>query len=661
MYCAYDKESSRHNLKKLLNIPRVVLFGALFVFLFTALYNIYVYERVPHVHDEIVYLFQARIFLAGHVFAASPCAPASFDFPHMINNGKWYSIYPPGFPFLLMIGLLLKAPYLINPFFGALSILIFYLLGKDLYDRRTGILAAVLGSLSPWLLLMSSTMMSHTTSMFFNALFLLLILKSIKRPTFLNGLLAGTAFGAAFLIRPINAAVFASAFLAYLLYHSIRDLPRRVKNVAGLAVTGMFFVGILLAYNQLTNGDPFKMGYVAHYGKSYSVIFGRPATQSFDYTPLFGTLQITRNLAAINSYLFGWPLSSLWLMLPLLWIVKKDQNERKKFLLLTAGFLSMLVVYFFFWGSFVFLGARMFFDAMPLLLLMSARGLVMAAPFIKSVFPKPSAFPWNKAIYATLIAFFMFAFFIRFPRWVKPTDSDWYYLRYDGYMAGSSAHIRNAIESLDIHNSVILMKFMYAPLPGFPTGWWGSGFMSDTPRLDGDIIYANDRGPLNKYLFRCYPERRFFFYTGTIERGLLLPMSLDDGEVVLGTPLSPKAHPKRRALLLPEPKALFKLYSREFTTFMESLYKENDIAGIDVVRLKGLGATYQKAEQYQKAAFCYEAALQLEKEPQTRFDLLNSLSYCYQRSGQVQEAKILGTRLADPEDYLYKIIPERGF
>ena len=661
MNIANKRHSLQQSVHKVSNIPRVVFIGTLFVFLFASLYNIYIFKRVPHIHDEMVYLFQARIFLTGHAYANSPCAPASFDFPHMINNGKWYSIYPPGFPFLLMIGLLLKAPFLVNPIFGALSILVFFLLGKELYDRRTGALAAVLGSLSPWLLLMSSTMMSHTTSMFFNSVFLLFILKSIKTPKLLYGLLAGSALGIAFLIRPYNAAVFSLAFLVYYLFTSVRDVPNRAKNIAGLIISGALFVGILLAYNQTTNGNPFKMGYIAHYGKSYSVIFGRPATQSYDYTPLVGTLQIGKNLVAINSYLFGWPLSSLWLIIPLLWAMKKRPDERKRALLLSSGFLVMIVGFYFFWGSFIFLGARMFFDSLPILLLLSARGLRETLPLLRSLFNKFPRMPWKGVVTSTLALFTIYAFVIRFPRWIRPSNSDWYYLRYDNDMAGASAHIRNTVASMGVHNAIIIMKFLYAPLPGFPTGWWGSGFMFNTPHLDGDIIFANDQGPLNKKLYLCYPNRKFYYYLGTLEKGLLFPMSIENGSPVIASPIVPESKSKKMSELLKKPTGLFKLYSEGFADFLNWLYQEYSLLEIDVSRLQELGLSYQTAHEYIKASYCFEAALQLEKEPQTRFDLLNNLSLCYLRSGQLHEAKELGKRLADPEDYLYSMMPERGF
>jgi len=661
VYIACNKHSLQQSVHKVSNIPRVVFVGAIFVFLFTSLYNIYVFEHVPHIHDEIVYLFQAKIFRTGHLYTTSPCAPASFNFPHMINTGKWYSIYPPGFPFLLLLGLLLNAPFLVNPSFGTMSIVLFYFLGKEIYDRKTGIASAILASLSPWLLLMSSTMMSHTTSMFFNSLFFLFVLKSIRKPSALYGALAGSALGMAFLIRPYNAVVFSLVFIGYYLYYVLRDFRRYRRNIFAFIMSGLVFVGILLAYNQKTNGNPLTMGYIAHYGKSYSVIFGRPATQSYDYTPLFGTFQIRKNLAAINSYLFGWPFSSLWLLVPLFWAMKRSPADRRKALLMISGFFMMVIGFYFFWGSFVFLGARMFFDTMPILILLSARGLVEAVPLLRSMFHKLPKAPWKIILPSTLAVFSIYAFVVRFPDWIRPPNSDWYYLRYDNDMAGASAHIKNAVASMDIHNAIIIMKFLYAPLPGFPTGWWGSGFMFNTPRLDGDIIFANDQGPLNEELYRCYPNRRFFMYIGTLERGLLIPISMNSGRPVLAAPLIPESRSKKSSLLLHEPTGIFKLYSREFAAFLEALYKENDIAGVNVIRLQEIGLSYQKAHEYTKAAFCFEAALQLEKEPQMRFNLLNSLNYCYIKSGQLREAKILGKRLANAEDLLYSMIPERGF
>ncbi len=134
-------------MKKKLNIPWAVVVSALFVFIFTNLFSFFIFEHIPHINDEVGYLFQAKIFKTGQLYASSPCAKDFFNFTHIINNGKWYSQYPPGYPFLLLLGLVIQAPWLINPFLAAFSIILFYFLGKEIYDSQVGLLAAIFGSI----------------------------------------------------------------------------------------------------------------------------------------------------------------------------------------------------------------------------------------------------------------------------------------------------------------------------------------------------------------------------------------------------------------------------------------------------------------------------------------------------------------------------------
>ncbi|MDP2914662.1 MAG: glycosyltransferase family 39 protein [Candidatus Aminicenantes bacterium] len=647
-----------------MSVPWPVYLGAAFVLLFCGLYAYFGFDGVPHIHDEMCYLFQAQTLQMGRLYVPSPCAPASFDFPHMINNGRYYSMYTPGFPLLLLIGLPFKVPWLVNPLFAALSIFLLYFLGAEIYDRTIGLLAAVLSSVSIWLLLMSATMMSHTTSMFFNGLFLLFFFKSVRRPTVWNGALAGASWGMALLIRPGNTPLFSLPFLFVLGILLLRDFKRRFKNAASLAAAAVVFIGLLLAYNQLTNGNPFTMGYIVHHGKEYGVIFGRPATLDYNFGPLAGAVQIWDNFKAINGTLFGWPLSSLLALLPLLWAVKTKPREVKKDLLLLSGFMSMVAGFFFFWGAFVFLGARMLFDGLPILVMLSAKGVRESVPLLISLFKKKSAAFWSKAVAMVLAVFTLYAFFIRLPRWVRPPETEYYYERYDRTMAGSSTSIHNAVTSLGLHQAVVVMKFLYTPLSGFPTGWWSSGFCYNTPKLDGDVIYALDRGEKNAELFRCFPGRKIYLYAGTLEKGLLVSLKNDGGRVVAGEPLRLEKRLKKSAELVVDPIRLYKPYSTEFLDFLEGVYREPDSLTMDVEQIKELGTRYARARDFRRAAFCFEAALQLENSPKPRLALLNMLVPCYLKTGQVREAKVIMDKMekADWMEFkLFSILPERGF
>ncbi|MDH5706508.1 MAG: glycosyltransferase family 39 protein, partial [Candidatus Aminicenantes bacterium] len=337
-------------------IPWPVIVGALFVFVFTNLISLFIFEHIPHINDEIVYVFQAQIFKLGKLYYPSPCGRESFNFTHMINNGKWYSQYPPGYPILLLLGLLLKAPWLVNPLFAALSIIALYYLGKEIYDEKVGRLAAVLGSISIWLLLMSSSMMSHTTCMFFTTVFLLFLFRSLKKPSVKNGLLAGLGLGMVFLIRPYTALFISIPFLILYAARSLKNLRRNLKNAAAFVLIGILFISLLLIYNYFTNGDFLTFGYEISHGKAHGIGFGKTGYTDIPHTVYLGFTQIFEYIKSLNKYLFGWPLSSLLALIPLCFLQKINTEARKKDLILLSGYFSLLAGLFFFWGTYILIG-----------------------------------------------------------------------------------------------------------------------------------------------------------------------------------------------------------------------------------------------------------------------------------------------------------------
>ena len=334
-------------------------------------------------------------------------------------------------------------------------------------------------------------------------------------------------------------------------------------------------------------------------------------------------------------------------------------------MLLLAGFLSMIVGFFFFWGAFVVLGARMFFDALPLIVLLSAKGLRRAPELLASRTRRIGEARWRRAIAVVLAVFSLYALAVRFPRWVAPSWTEWFYERYDQNMCGSSAWIHNALAPLGLHNAVVVMKFLYAPLTGFPTGWWGSGFLYDTPRLDGDVLFANDRGDATTLaLMRAYPGRAFYAYVGTLEKGLLVPLREEAGGVRRGGPIVPPVRPRRSVELLAAPASLFKMYTPGFRAYVEATLAGDGWVATDVESLRIEGLRLLEAREFQKAAYALEAALQLEKNPKVRWPMLVSLGQCYMKTGQTAEAKRIMAKFEESDfkgRRLFFILPERGF
>ncbi|MGD0782465.1 MAG: hypothetical protein ABSA30_06365, partial [Candidatus Aminicenantales bacterium] len=86
--------------------------------------------------------------------------------------------------------------------------------------------------------------------------------------------------------------------------------------------------------------------------------------------------------------------------------------------------------------------------------------------------------------------------------------------------------------------------------------------------------------------------------------------------------------------------------------------------GLTVDRLTEIGRALQKDKNYTRAALAFEAALQLEKNPKTRWPLLMSLQPCYVKTGRMALTKRIMAKFAEAdfkEQSLFDVLPERGF
>lgn len=652
----------KHPLLKKMRIPWPVILCALFVFIFTNLISYFIFEHIPHINDEIVYLFQAQIFMSGKLYCPSPCGKEFFDFTHMINNGKWYSQYPFGYPLLLVFGLLLKAPWIVNPLFAAFSIIIFYFLGKEIYDEKVGVLAAVLGSVSIWFLLMSSTMMSHTSCMFFTSVFLLFLFRSLKNPSFANGLVAGLGLGMVILIRPYAAFFISLPFLIFYTGKLLKHFRRNLKNATAFTLILLISIFSLLLYNYLTNDNFLTFGYEVSHGKAHGIGFGKTGYTDIPHTVFLGFTQVFNYIGSLNKYLFGWPLSSFFAIVPLFFLMKINPESRKKDLLLASGLFSLLAGLFFFWGTYILIGARMIFEALPILLLLSARGLDEIPKLSLDKFKKINRNTLNKALISTLIIFIAYAFFIRFPQWIWPPETEWYYQGYANKYAAVTSNINRTLESVDLNKSLVIMKFIYHPIEHFPYGWWGSGFLYNDPQLENNIIYTRDRGKENLNLIQCFPERTFYLYLGTLEKGMLLPMKKEGGKLTYGEPVDFTEKGKKFVELIDRPQKFYNLYSTDYSKFIDHIFEQNDFFNVDVSSLFETGKNHKDQKDYETAAFYFEASLQIEKQPEVRNQILNHLVSCYLKSGRIEEARIITQRLGKRiQRKLYNIFPEKGF
>ena len=208
--------------------------------------------------DSVAQVFHGTIFAGGRLTAMSPPLRDFFFFDNVINNGRWYSQYPPGHSFLMMIGVLVGAPWIINPLLGSATIVLLYFLGRELYSDA-GIpccLAAVLGLFSPFILFMSSEFMNHVTALFLFTLFLLFYARTVRLKSTASAVVAGASLGWIVNIRPLTAVSLALPFAVYACCLLWQQFKHYRKPFLVMSLTASVFVGILLAFNYLTNGRP---------------------------------------------------------------------------------------------------------------------------------------------------------------------------------------------------------------------------------------------------------------------------------------------------------------------------------------------------------------------------------------------------------------------
>ncbi len=459
----------------------------LFELMVTNVFSLVLFERIPHVQDSIAQLFHSKIFAEGTLTAPAPLFPEFFDYRHIvIRDGHWYSQYPPGHSFLLMLGSLVGAPWLINPLFAALVVGIVYFLGKELYNERVGRIAALLTSLSPFILFMSSEFMNHTTALFFFLMFLLYVAKSLRNGSFLHGFLAGTGLGMLVNIRPYSAAALAVPVFLLILIVIFKDRSRILRPFLGFLLSSFLFLGILLAFNTLTNGHPLVFGFQALWGTKVNPGFGKGAWGA-PHSPLNGLLQTFSNFDGINKYLFEWPVPSL-LFVAILFMT--GTRNRWDFVLL-GTFLSLAFAYFFYWFQDWCFGPRFLFEASVPLILLTARGIESLPLLWRDVLGfKTSIQRVRIASLGILLLLFGIGFASNIPPHMQFYGNTYW---------GVNAKLLREVEARGISNAVIFVRANY-----------GNGFIGNDPFFRKSVIYANDLGDENRRLMAAFPGYRYY-------------------------------------------------------------------------------------------------------------------------------------------------------
>lgn len=398
----------------LARIPtRIFLAGAFVLALGTGVWaHARIQKHAPDVPDELGYLHQARTFADGRLAAPTPPAPEFHYVSWGVHDrGMWYAVFPPGYGILLAGGVLVGAPWLVNPLLGAILVLVLFALaralaatGKDHEIDEVTPRLAVLLYLGSWFRLMhAGSYMAHPTAALFTAIAVLGIARALTGPagqadqpgiTGRGALIWAGAGGAALAFlcatRQLDAVIVALA-LVPLVAHAVVRRPRRVvRPLVIAALCALPLLGGYLAYNRALTGaallppqqrymelkerrgDCFRLGFGPGVGEcplTQNTHFGEDGFQ-----PRHAAANTARRLEAWTRWSFGWSPLALLPVIGLMGGALAGGAAARRRALLGGLVAATVLGYGLFFYHGVAYGARFYYSAFPFAVLLGAAG-----------------------------------------------------------------------------------------------------------------------------------------------------------------------------------------------------------------------------------------------------------------------------------------------
>jgi 4-amino-4-deoxy-L-arabinose transferase-like glycosyltransferase len=385
-----------------------------FAFGMSALISRTVFERLPHLEDEVAYLFQAQVFARGQVVMDSPTPRQAFFYVFVVDHmGTRFSKYTPGASAFLAVGVILGQVWWANSALAALCVALTYRLGALTFSRKVGLIAAALVAFSPMALLLNATLMSHTAALFCTLLFLVGY-AYIERHEHLRALVytrtsrawrwalvGGLALGALVALRPLTAVGIAlplvlwSAGKVVIRFFAGGDIRQSLRHVGHflipyviLSLAVIPLAATIPLYNLAAVGDPSanlytlvweydRVGFGEGYGRNNHSIERALKNTRFDMpmyaADLFGwqlgavTPSVQNYLRVANSYYPVFGIS--WILLPFgLWLGRRN---RWAWIALAVA-TSLVVVHFLYWIGAQVYSTRYYYESLACLAILTA-------------------------------------------------------------------------------------------------------------------------------------------------------------------------------------------------------------------------------------------------------------------------------------------------
>lgn len=502
-------------------------------------------DAMPHVPDDVIYVWMSKIFASFQLTAEPPPVQDSFSifyppFQHVID-GRYFGVYPFGHPMLLAVGQLFRIPWLVPPLLGAGCVVLIYLLSKQVYRSSTvGLIAAGLLLFSPFFQMTASNFMSHNTTAFVTLVCLYLWTLPTKHrlpAMFFSGIFLGLLFNT----RPLTGVTLMPAIGLFMGYELLRSGQRWRKPLAEDLVFACGALLLLVAYflyNHAITGDFNQSPY--EYGGAL-----QPNTFGFGGQPSVASgLQNQQVLLAMLLLVAnGFPLF-IGVAFAALPFVLGTRHPWDYFLAVCGLALAGTMIYF--PDDALMHGPRYWYEAMPFLILLSARGFVRLREAGSAIGDWLARnLHWREAVSSTGVTGFamtsLVAGLIMFSVW------GWMLERRDPFppiefvpskiselegFNNVDSRLLDRADELDLENALVLVE------PCSP--WWcyGSVFWTNNVERDGNVVWAKRLGtPDDLVLLEFYRGRTL--YLADYGAGTIRPTTETEIAGMLPTPAEP--------------------------------------------------------------------------------------------------------------------------
>ncbi|WP_136688464.1 DUF7846 domain-containing protein [Halorhabdus amylolytica] len=330
----------------------IALAGALAVWLVST--NLFPYHSLNH--DEGVYLQQAAMLLEGNLHLKPPVEGVFRPWFFVESADGLFPKYAPVPAAMFALGELLGGYRLALPAIAAGILTGVVGVVSEVFDRRSGLLAAVFVLGSPLFLMDTAVFLPYAPTTLLNLGFAYAYLRADRIGDRRWAAGAGAAVGLAFFARPYTAVLFAAPFVVHALWTLARDWQSVLPRQTTTATLGLGGVALTLGYNALVTGSPLTFPYEA-FAPLDGLGFGHREilNHAVEYTPALAFEANWNVLAAfVDRWIVGGILGAGLALAGLAVAVRREWSPRVAVL---AGLgVSIPVGNLYFWGNYNLLG-----------------------------------------------------------------------------------------------------------------------------------------------------------------------------------------------------------------------------------------------------------------------------------------------------------------